>query len=927
MRNLKRFMSGSMATLMIAMALMTGASAKSFDDVASSDVYAEQIEILSDIGVIKGTSDTEFSPNEKVTREQMAMLLFRLMIGKDTAGKTNSTSFTDLYDDTYHGAISWANASGYIIGTSDTTFEPTEGIMLQDAMTMLVRALGHETAQMNKGYPWTYIDTAVGLGLDAGLEKLGYEQELTRAEVAAILYNAISAEYLIPKTAPNGMTYYEATTIIERVFGYDIDESVIVATNDHALEGVSTVTKDGYITVHTDAGLLTVKYDELGLEGSADSHLGKNLKLVYKRDDKTKLVSVLGCTELGKSAAAEVIEFDDKHSYTMIDGVKYQVVDTLSDELSTNANELLVYAYSDTDTLVQITSNEELAALTGAFDAHIIFDSKTSGIADRLIIKPFAFGRFNVEDGEVSIADGMKLKDLTLINPDKAEDGDYVLYYFNRENEALELAAVLPVTEEATVTRLTASSVTLGGKRYELGCEKLGIEPALIRDRLAVGEKVSAVIYGNKILAIESSEVTASAPSKYLIADSDVTPVFSDGKLNYAMDAVIDGVTETIIVTNRSVTDGKVYRYTVNEKGIYTLIPARISGGSIVSGDEEFVQSGKHNNELALIIDEADGTTVTKSASHYTLSAGNASVVGSAGVSGSSVRFVTDRNTVILVNTDGEWKLSKGVYTSTVDIEDGASVTAIFANEVGSVETLRYLIVTDGSLGSVDAAASTVKIIASVGKELVDGTVYSVYTVLDLESGEIRTMNSKSAALTVGGNYLTDISGLISSTAAGATTGVVSGFTSTTVTVGDTTYKLASGAKFLKIEDSDTVSELKLEDIFMKNVELVIADGEVKSAILLGKTEFEAAYGSDKVTVSAKHNLTDADSLALVAMTRYDSTSDETEDLDIDDFTASVTDGETYTFEVTGDGAFESGEYTLAFKVNGVKFTVEFTVE
>ena len=144
MKILKRFISGSLATLMLVGVMITGASAKSYDDVASTDRYAEQIEILSDIGVIKGTSETEFSPDEKVTREQMALLLFRLMIGKDTAGTVNTSPFTDLYNETYHGAISWANASGYIIGTGANTFEPRGGIMLQDANAKQARCMCKE---------------------------------------------------------------------------------------------------------------------------------------------------------------------------------------------------------------------------------------------------------------------------------------------------------------------------------------------------------------------------------------------------------------------------------------------------------------------------------------------------------------------------------------------------------------------------------------------------------------------------------------------------------------------------------------------------------------------------------------------------------------------------------------------------------------
>lgn len=150
---LKKSLSVSLAALLVAGNMAAGIQAVSYGDVGTENAFSEQIGLLSDIGVIIGTGENEFSPDDNVTREQMALLLFRLMIGKDTAGSLNTTSFTDLYDDTYSGAISWANASGYIIGTSDSTFEPTGGITMQDAMTMIVRALGHSNDTMNKGYP------------------------------------------------------------------------------------------------------------------------------------------------------------------------------------------------------------------------------------------------------------------------------------------------------------------------------------------------------------------------------------------------------------------------------------------------------------------------------------------------------------------------------------------------------------------------------------------------------------------------------------------------------------------------------------------------------------------------------------------------------------------------------------------------------
>ncbi len=928
MINFKRIMSASLATLMIVAAMMTGVSAKSYDDVASTDAFAEQIEILSDIGVIKGTSETEFSPDEDVTREQMAMLLFRLMIGKDNSGKINTTAFTDLYDETYHGAISWANASGYILGTSATTFEPTEGIMLQDAMTMLVRALGHDTDTMNAGYPWTYIDTAIKLGLDAGLESLDYEKELTRAEVAAILYNAITAEYLIPRTAPNGMTYYDSTTIIERVFGYEIAESVIVATNTHALEGVATVTKDGYVTVHTEDGLITVKYEELGLEGESDTHLGRSYKIVYKRDDKTKLISVLGCTEIGKSVPLSKIEVEEEeYKYVLINGVKYQVVEELSDELATNANELLVYAFAGRDELIQITSNRELYEILGAYDAHLIYNDKNSTVADRIIIKPFEFDVLEIDDGEYNIAPGADEDNLTVINPHKAQDGDYVLYHYNSESEILEIAAVLPVIKDQKITRLTRKTATIGGTKYTLGSEAMGISAESIHELLTVGEKVDIVTYGELLLAVTDSEVTAAGSSKYLVAHSGTTPVFTDGNFGYVMEAVIDGKIETIFVENRSVTEGDVYRYTVDGDGIYTLIPLTTDGGVIESGDHKFVQSSKYHDEIAFVVESADGTTVTKAASHYTIAAGSAESMTSTGANESQIKFVTDKNTVILVKKDGEWTASKGVYTSTIEIADGATVTAIFDNEIGTVETLRTLIIDDGSLGSIDSSATSVKIIANAGRELVDGKVYTEYTVLDHKTGKIETMLSTHTSLTVGTNYLTDMKGYISATEADVTAGVLQGYTSTTVTVGGEIYTVTAGTKATKLNSDETVTDIKLSDAFMGNVELILDDGKVISVILLGKASFTAEYADSKITVTADGALTAADSYELVSLKVYDTEDEEYDSVDISEFTLSTVDGDIFAFEADTVSALLAGDYLLSFKVNGVRFTSEFTVE
>ena len=167
-------------------------SAATFKDVSAKDeALFEAVQLLNTLGIAKGQSATTYGVNKDVTREQMAAFIFRLMKGgKSIEGGENTTTFTDLEDDTFFAMISWANQSGIIKGRSETEFDPYGGITLQDCYVMIVRALEYE----NEGplsYPFGYIDIAERIGLSEDLSsKVTYEDELTRGQVAIILKNA-----------------------------------------------------------------------------------------------------------------------------------------------------------------------------------------------------------------------------------------------------------------------------------------------------------------------------------------------------------------------------------------------------------------------------------------------------------------------------------------------------------------------------------------------------------------------------------------------------------------------------------------------------------------------------------------------------------------------------------------------------------------
>ena len=130
---------------------------------------------------------------------------------------------------------------------------------------------------------------------------MAYDETLTRAETAVILYNALTAEYLISKNTQSGNIYYESTSVIEEVFGYSMAHAQLISTNDYTLED-NTVIKNGYVTLLCEKDdksfYMTVKAAELDLDGAANEYLGQNFRVIYgEENDRYSVLSAVPFTK------------------------------------------------------------------------------------------------------------------------------------------------------------------------------------------------------------------------------------------------------------------------------------------------------------------------------------------------------------------------------------------------------------------------------------------------------------------------------------------------------------------------------------------------------------------------------------------------------------------------------------------------------
>lgn len=193
-KNLKKVISSVAALTMVASSV--AAFAVDFPDVESTASYAQAVQELSALDVISGYDDGTFGPDKLVTRAEITKMIVDALAERSSAeASTESTKFADVSADHWaKGYINQGVANGFIAGMSDTEFDPDANVTYVQAQKMLVSAIGYETyAQAQGGWPTGYKTYAASLDITKGISGITDNTELTRAQVAQMIDNAMDA--------------------------------------------------------------------------------------------------------------------------------------------------------------------------------------------------------------------------------------------------------------------------------------------------------------------------------------------------------------------------------------------------------------------------------------------------------------------------------------------------------------------------------------------------------------------------------------------------------------------------------------------------------------------------------------------------------------------------------------------------------------
>ena len=531
MRNLKRALSLALASVMLMGMMVVGSSAASFPDVSAED-NTEAIAVLEAVKVMIGNENGEFEPDKNVTRNEMAVIMSKLMLGTYAADSyVGSHPFTDVptWADKYVAAC---YSAGIIAGRSETTYDGNSTVTAVEAAAMMLRALGYE--DLSKGaaqWDQPVAAKANEINLFAGLNGAG-NAPMNRNSVAKLSPNTIQATMVTTVRTGQDITLPDGTVIAgtrsynlrTEKFGWvdAIDDEGVTNNGDHY----------GYLQL----GEYLYKGDLEKAAGDPDSQ-GRpvDYKWVYDTEDVCDvlkdakhtlknnytgkdLYNTLGKTVVDSINKDEEKDKDERDLSVYVDGD--EVKDTALSAFKTALTGKSTTKYGDTSALaIGNGTRTEIFVSDDAVDVCII--NTFGGEVDKV------YTADDVKDDEKPyvLVGGLKFETTEF------QEEDVVAYTKGwKDNKEVIASMEMATPVEGEVTKATSGkNFTIDGETYEFNRT---LDPNDKIDTVNVKNDVLVYVDANGYM-IFKGEAAASNDYAYVVACGSEQDKYDGSKYTY----------------------------------------------------------------------------------------------------------------------------------------------------------------------------------------------------------------------------------------------------------------------------------------------------------------------------------------------------------------------------------------------------------
>ncbi|QHI71308.1 S-layer homology domain-containing protein [Aminipila terrae] len=194
----------------LALTMMCTTNVFAFTDIKSDDSLSKAVNLMTEYKIVNGYEDGSFKPEKQVTRAEFVKMTNRLFSYKE---KASSENFGDVNEkEWFYEEVLKAVNEGYILGYADGTFKPNDTVTKEQICVILDRILNLEKTVAKKdlaikdrvsGWAADSVNRVIGSGImSLGNDgKFQASQPASRATVVSA-YNKIVEKKLVALSKP-----------------------------------------------------------------------------------------------------------------------------------------------------------------------------------------------------------------------------------------------------------------------------------------------------------------------------------------------------------------------------------------------------------------------------------------------------------------------------------------------------------------------------------------------------------------------------------------------------------------------------------------------------------------------------------------------------------------------------------------------------
>ncbi len=613
MRKIKRIVSLMLMVLM-AFSVMPANAFNVSEDVKGT-AYEESAQVLGALEIMVGDAGSgNFRPNDSITRAEFARVAVSLMGLNDVASASAGFSkYPDVSKDHWaNGYINTASSQKLVIGRDDGNFDPESKITYQEAVTILVRALGREPAANAKGgYPSGFLAVAVESGLTKNANS-SYESPVARGIVANLANNALTIEMM------------EQTGFGSNV-SYEIVDKTILKDKLNVEKGEGQITANGFSTLNSDSGLekdqVVIGNERFDIGTSnADTLLGYYVDYYAKIEDDNSKTIILAREDKGRNKTVtvdgenidSVVNGDFKYWEDKDKDSKPQTV-KLSDKLSMIYNgvgmnvdlSLLTNKLSGTVKLVETTGDQKYDVIFVDEVSNIVVEDTI--LSSYKIIDKYGNPTLTVDPTDDNYHFTMVDDKLNTVDIKDLKEWDVLSYTISKDKKLIRIS-VSRNSVTGKITEVSEDKFMIDGKEYAVAANfktplKLQDEGIFYLDaygKIAAVEKQASQDknYAYLISAGTTGSVDVISNFKVLTTDGKISTLTAEEKIKfngqngtYSKD-VMDHVKSNDVTTKQLIT------FKLNSSGKISEIELMNdkSSGSLVIDEYDFMLNFKGND-------------------------------------------------------------------------------------------------------------------------------------------------------------------------------------------------------------------------------------------------------------------------------------------------------------------------------------------